>query len=409
MNDSSSAHRSYTLAVILGAYALYLGLMTILRAAFWWLNAPAEIRGMSPARWLKVLVEGWRFDLVPFTYGMGITLILLLLYAFSGRPFFRRAAFWWTWFWTALLLAVYVADTVFYRHFSTHADSRIFFWVKDPRAVAGMIFQSPSMWVTFIPIGIFLYVLYRLLRRIFQNRKGLPFPRRRPVQAAVGIPLLAVMFFTAKGRIIGHALSADQAFTDEHFFVNDFKINPFFILRSSMGQMKQNWELDLMDNDEALRIVRKEFGIDTMKYNSPVARDYTYGGDSINPNIVLIFLERKAAWKMAYFGNRDSLTPVLDSLFLRGLAFDHFYSSGTVTYEGIFGTLYGYPILFSEHPLYGTEVNNDQRIHASTGKVKTYYGLPQVLAEWGYLTAYFCPHSPAFDNMGVFLPQNGFR
>jgi len=41
--------------------------------------------------------------------------------------------------------------------------------------------------------------------------------------------------------------------------------------------------------------------------------------------------------------------------------------------------------------------------------MRKYYGIPQIFKENDYETVFFCPHTPLFDNLGNFIPKNGFN
>ena len=396
----------YPLKVIIFLYFFSLTVFLIFRILFLIYNYPFASQTLVLKKIFDGFVNGFRYDIVPLTYGFAIVMIFLLLYDLTKKMIFRRAAFWTAVLWLIFLITLYLADIVYYNKFATHLNAQVFFWLKDFPTVVKMILTAPELGFILLPALLLWGCIYLVVKRIFQCfHKEKEFNKSIFFKYVLAVTL---MFFLGKGKIIGHALSEEMAFTDDNFFMNDFKINPFFILKKSLKTIHKPFHLSLMDPEQALLHVRSDLKIDTLKYTSPIARDYVFESEkkSSLPNIVFIFLERKASWKMAYFGNKDSLTPFLDSLFLQSLSFDRFYSGGTRTFEGIFCGLFGYPVLFGEHPLYGQNTENRQRL--SSTNISTFYGLPQVLKDTGYTTIYFCPHTPRFDNMGVFLPHNGF-
>ncbi len=351
------------------------------------------------------VLQGLRFDLVPFSYGIAVSLVLLILFEFTGNKIFRRLAFWIGYVWGLILSVMYLSDAVFFNQFTVHLNAQVLFWLKDFKMVFHMILTSPQMSFIFIPFLLIGWLWYFVLKKIFRHTT--PFQIQRIVWLAVFyLMLFGIDFFVAKGRIISHALSPRYAFTDDYFAWNYFKINPFFTVKESLNEFRSAKGLSLMDNEKALKTVRQLFRIDTAKYTSPLARDILNEGEPHAYNVVLIFMERKATWKMRYFGNKDNMTPFLDNLFLNSLAFDRFFSSGTRTYEGFFGTLYGHPVLFDEHPFYGKNIND--RLETNTENIKYFYGMPHVLKEKGYYTVFFCPHVFTFDNTGIFILRNGF-
>ncbi len=358
-------------------------------------------------KFVEIFIWGIRYDFVPLTYILIITFVLLLIHRFSGQKMWKKIALVWTWIMTVLLMVLYFADIVYYKKFAVHLNTQFLYWLNDFSTVLKMLISSPDMIFIIIPALIFFVIWWFVLKKIFFLDKTFLAKKTHLGYGAYFIFLIAV-FFIGKGRIIGHSLSTQYAYNDDRFVLNDFKINAFFTLRESWKMWKNKTELNLTDNSEAVRYVQKQFGIDRPKYNSPIARDYFFSDSIVSkPNVVIIFMERKAAWKMKYFGNKEHLMPFLDSLFVNALSFDRFYSAGTRTYEGLFGTLYGYPVLFDEHPFYGGAV--DERSQLTPGNIQKFYGMPQVFQDLGYHTVFFIPHTGRFDNVGMFFYQNGFK
>jgi len=114
-----------------------------------------------------------------------------------------------------------------------------------------------------------------------------------------------------------------------------------------------------------------------------------------NPNIVLILMEGMSARLMASFGQRDGLTPFLDSIYNKSLHFSHCYSVGMRTSNGIFGTLTSWPSVLCYHP-----------IHANQSF--PFNGLPVMLHKIGYHNMFFIPHQAEFDGLNYFLPRQLF-
>ena len=353
---------------------------------------------------MDMLLWSIRFDLVPLTYITAFVYIWLLAAERKPSFFKRRVAAYVYYLGTSLLFVLALADTIYYHSFITHLNMGVLPWLKDPATVLRMILGSWHLAFMFIPGILLLVIWFRTVKKLFQRTPGIKWLEKSYIP--LHLILFVILFFLGKGRIISHPLQSGHAFNDYLFFLNDFKINAFFGIRDSWVSQKEK-DLHLMNDSLAVQRVRKMLHITETKYDSPIARDVDFQTpDSLPMNVIVILMERKAAWKMKYFGNKDSMTPFLDSLFLNALSFDRFYSSGTRTFEGLFGSLYAYPVLFSEHPLYGT--GNDLPSQQSYRPIKRYYGLPQVLKEKGYTTLFFCPHNPDFDNLITFLPLNGF-
>ena len=101
-----------------------------------------------------------------------------------------------------------------------------------------------------------------------------------------------------------------------------------------------------------------------------------------------------AAAKMKRHGNKNNLTPFLDSLSHQSLYFENIYTSGKHTFSGIFSTLFGFPTIFRQHPM---------------KSIKHYNGISTILHHYGYTTTYFTTHDGQFDNVEGFLHANDFE
>jgi phosphoglycerol transferase MdoB-like AlkP superfamily enzyme len=386
----------HSLYVILKIYLIIILIFSGLRAFFYFYNQNPKYYFSSVFKLLKSWFWGLRFDLIPVTYTLAISFLLLLIYEFTQKKLYKKIAFWITYFFLSFLIFLYAADIIYYNEFAVHLNNQILLWFNDPATIFKMIIEAPELSFMFVPFFLIMLLWYYLLKKIYYAKNA--------VKSEGGIKLhlsylflIIIMIFASKGRIIGHTLKINDAYNDDNLFYNEFKLNPYFTIKESMENEKYQI-LKLMDDADAIDRVQKFFKIIKPKYTSPVARDINNSqiqDSTAFDNVVFIFMERKATWKMKYFGNKDTMTPFLDSLFLQSLSFDRFYSSGTRTFEGIYGSLYAYPILFGEHPL--------------KNSLRQYYGIPQILKEKGFKTVFFCPHTPYFDNLSQFLPKNGFE
>ena len=113
-------------------------------------------------------------------------------------------------------------------------------------------------------------------------------------------------------------------------------------------------------------------------------------------NIVLITVESLSAEYLQYFGNKDGITPYLDSLIPRSLFFSNFYATGTRTVRGLEA------ISLSIPPTPGQSIvrrpNNEGL-----------FSLGGVLKSKGYDVNFIYGGNSFFDNMGYFFSHNGYN
>ena len=386
-------HFSNTNAVF-KTYLLTLSIFVLLRFIFIFVNFEHVSIINNLGLFFSSIVWGLRFDNVPVISVLFVPFILLIIYDFKPNRLLMKIAFWWSFILLSFLIFMYAGDIVYFNNYYMHINKQAFIWFNDPKTVFMMIFTEPRLWFMFIPFFIIEYFFYKLLIKLFRPNPEFDFVGKKAI--LLNIILLVFMFFGAKGRLISHRLMLEDAYSGENVMFDKFKINPVFSLIQSYAS-KNHSDLDLIDKKEAIKNVQNYFNIPKdSKLKSPIARKITFPDSLRQPkNVVFIFMERKATWKMKYFGNTQKMTPFLDSLFLQSMSFDNFYSGGTRTFEGIYASLYSYPIQFDYHPFKDVVI-------------KKYYGLPHILHDHNYNTVFFCPHTQKFDNLGKFLPDNGF-
>ena len=113
-------------------------------------------------------------------------------------------------------------------------------------------------------------------------------------------------------------------------------------------------------------------------------------------NVVLISMESLSGDYLKYFGNKENITPYLDSLIPKSLFFSNFYASGTRTVRGLEALSLAIP------PTPGQSIvrrpNNEGL-----------FSLGSVLKSKGYEVNYIYGGNSFFDNMGYFFSNNGYK
>lgn len=113
-------------------------------------------------------------------------------------------------------------------------------------------------------------------------------------------------------------------------------------------------------------------------------------------NVVLISVESFSGDYLAYFGNKENLTPYLDSLIPHSLFFKNFYASGTRTVRGLEALSLAIP------PTPGQSIvrrpNNEDM-----------FSMGNVMKSKGYDVRYIYGGNSFFDNMGYFFSHNGYQ
>ncbi len=383
--------------LIFKIYGFSVIIFGLFRATLYFLQRREVINdGISTASdVLSAFVWGLRYDLLIAGFIVILAFILLVIYEFIHKTFLKIIAFWWLFTVLGLAFMLAAADVVYYHKFYQHITVKALEWFDRPAVVFGMIFQEPRYWFMFVPFFLILFVFYRQLKKWFERYQ--PDPRPVKKKALIFLILLILIFISIRGRVVHAPLRLEDAFVLHNNFLNELKLNPVFVFEKSYENYLNDrmHPLKLMPEDEAVKFVQKSLKINRPVNQNPISRKTRFDTVPNRKNVVLVLMESMAAWKMAYFGNKENRTPYLDSLFKQSIAFTRMYSNGIHTYAGIYGVNYAYPEIFDKHPLKGADI-------------KVYHGLPQVLKAHHYQTAFFIPHNKDFDNLGNFLSKNAY-
>ncbi|MFL1682156.1 LTA synthase family protein [Coprobacter secundus] len=299
------------------------------------------------------------------------------------------------------------ADIPYFDYFFKHINASIFNWFGYVGTTAGMMFGEASyllaMAFLILMIALFCFLSKRILKLTVRDfsishRRNTGIKTKSLIFICSAL-LIGACMFGIRGRTGYNPIRVSAAYYCNNTFLNQLGISPSFnLLRSSLEASKsENKGLELMDENAALGLVRKELGItDSIPEISPIARKIVAEKSPEHRNVVLVFMESMSAKLLNRYGNTENLTPTLDSLARQSLCFDRFYSAGTHTNHAIHSVLYSYPALMKRNSMKGAVI-------------PFYAGLPTILQDNGYETLFFMTHESQYDNMNGFLRTNGFK
>ena len=270
-----------------------------------------------------------------------------------------------------------------------------------------MVIQEPTFLIFFFVFVAFtLFYLY-LLKKIFREHilflKDSPIPAFS-VKSFLLLPLIlvtwALTFLGIRGRMNEKSpIIPGTAFFSNYPFINQLGLNPVFtLMRSTLdNQNPENKYFHKIDDVAALKTMNSLLhGDPKLNDISPIAHMEISDAPFKGRNIVIVIMESMSAAKMKRFGNTDNLTPFMDSLANHCWSFDHIYSAGIHTYNGVYSTLFAHPAIMKRHSM--------QLVN-----VPQMSGFSNVLGANGYQTIFFTTHDEMFDNMSGFLTANGFN
>jgi len=302
-----------------------------------------------------------------------------------------------------LVFAIGFADIPYFNYFFKHLNASIFNWNEEGGTTMGMVFGEASYYVYMalfiITILLFGYLIFMVSKRLLRKNQEKLNPKQYAIYVPLTFILIALCIFGIRGRFGYNPIKTSQAYFCDNSFLNQLGINPsFYFMRDVIESSKKHYNVDdLISEEEAIPIVRKALGIDSLKMNtgeSPIVRDVIAEGKPKNMNVVVILMESMSADLLNVKENGKSITPFLNQLITESYYFENFYSAGTHTNHGIMATLYGLPALFDRNMMKNVDIPLCK-------------GLPNILQQQGYRTMFFMTHEAQYDNMNAFLLENG--
>ena len=345
----------------------------------------------------KIFIIGFLFDIGSLSYLLSIYGIYLLIIpkSFYGKKLDR------------ILQKFFYGFFLFIYIFSFLAE--ITFWQEYQRRF------------NFIAVDYLLYT-YEVIENIHQT---LPLP------LLIGIILILVflsIFLASKKGAYKNTFNNSDGFLTKlyplvlifftfgifHFFINntdaEFSSNnnenelsksglySFFSAYKS-NELNFNEFYNTIPKNEAYKILRNSLNYNDIKFNSNknnISRIEENSKKEQTPNVIFIGLESMSASFLKRYGDTLNLTPAIDSLQKKSIAFTNMYATGTRTIRGLES------ISLSIPPTPGRSIikrTNNEKL----------FNISEVFKEKGYNSTFFYGGDAHFDNMLHFFGNNGFN
>ncbi|MEO6583751.1 MAG: LTA synthase family protein [Ferruginibacter sp.] len=155
----------------------------------------------------------------------------------------------------------------------------------------------------------------------------------------------------------------------------------------------------LIDNTDAFTILRNDLSEAGTNFTQPaysIRRTVHNGEGNTTPNVIMITLESFSADFMQVFGNKENLTPFLDSLATNSVLFTNMYATGSRTVRGMEALSLSIP------PTPGSSIvrrpNNNNLFTVGT-----------IFKKAGYTRSFIYGGDGYFDNMNQYFGSNGYN
>ncbi|MCB1788704.1 MAG: LTA synthase family protein [Gammaproteobacteria bacterium] len=409
MTSSATSLRSPPIvgdALFLIAYtASLLVVLALVRGLLLYINADLAA-DIPPVELVRAFFIGVRFDLI-VTCLLGVPLVMALLLPRGLGT--RRLAIAWLAAGGLLVIFAGVVEPEFYREFHTRLNSIAFHYLsEDAGTVSSMIWNGYPV-VRYVLLWLLLGVLYvgALLwaHRATLPRSGTPYSPL-PMRIVLVMAMTFLVAWGARGTLrSGPPLRWGDAFHSPHLFANHLALNGSYTLAKAamdVSNDKGSQWLDIMPAVDAQARVRDALLTDNDELLSSGARVVLRRHSPLprlpKPprNVVLIIMESFSGAFTGALGSDAGITPAFDRLASQGLLFDHFFSNGTHTHQGMFATGTCFPNLPGHEYLMQQPEGQHQ-----------FSGLPVLLDHERFDDVYVYNGHFAWDNQEGFFRNQG--
>lgn len=374
----------------------FLALSQILRIVFFvWQYDQVSWNIIS---FFRTLLTGLFFDIGTITF---VSLTAIIYYTMLPNRFIGS----WTdkilvWFFTALtvfiLVFTFFAEITFWDEFKTRFNFiAVDYLIYTHEVVANIQESYPLPLLVGGVILITASVLFLFFRRhafthAFTNKISL---KERGIVLATA---LLVSFFYISFINNYQAEWSENRYNSE---ISKSGIYSFFAAFRN-NQMKYDEFYTSINNDKAFEIVRNKLkspDSEFTKENYSIHRTITDSVTAeIKKNVVFILVESLSGSFLTTFGNKQNITPFLDSLAQKSIFFENLYATGTRTVRGMEAVTLCIP------PTPGQSIVKRPDNH-------NLYTVCNVFKNRQYDCNFFYGGDGYFDNMNSYFGGNGFN
>lgn len=294
---------------------------------------------------------------------------------------------------TLILVINAGAEITFWNEFNVRFNFIAVDYLVYTTEVLGNIWESYNIpLIAIVIISITVAILFSLRKTLLHTRtESMRFAKRT---------VFFLLYMSVAGAAYLFTNNRLKNISDNNF-VNELGGNGMYEFGAAFWNNEIDYNTFYAVNDD-----RKNISILRNMLHSPgstftsdplsIEREINSPDTSHKWNIILISVESLSADYLQFFGNKENITPNMDSLIPHSLFFRNFYASGTRTVRGLEAISLAIP------PTPGQSIvrrpdNEDM------------FTLGTVLLQNNYEVNYIYGGNSFFDNMGYFFGHNGYR
>ncbi|PVX49815.1 phosphoglycerol transferase MdoB-like AlkP superfamily enzyme [Balneicella halophila] len=344
----------------------------------------------------KTLFFGLFFDIgvISFFTIIYFTYLILFPNKWVGTIFDKLFTYTFYFITTIILTFSFFAEFTFWEEFQNRFNFIAVDYLIYTYEVVENINQSYPIPLLLLIIFLLVFLQYFILKKqkAFTHTFSLKITKKQQLLLFIG--LLIPLFF-------GFYISNTDAEWSKNRYENEISkagIYSFFAAfrnnELSYTDFYKTQDLEYSFKDLKQKLITQN---DTLFSNEPNSIERTIKSyrTEIKPNVIFICLESFNADFLNNFGNKNNITPNLDSLINQSISFENLYATGTRTVRGMEA------IMLSVPPSPGRSI-------VKRKDNTNLYNIGDVFKEKGYSRTFFYGGDGYFDNMNTFFGGNGF-
>lgn len=299
------------------------------------------------------------------------------------------------WFYILVFILLFnaVAEWLFWDEFSTRFNFIAVDYLIYTTEVVGNITQSyPIEWIIFAIAVLAVLIISKVKPWIKSSSEDYtPFKARTKYLAIYGVVFMLLLF----------TVTSKYHHFSKNVFVNELSGNGMYELFAAHRNNELDYDrfykgVDIPDAFSLVRANLKTPGTEFVSRNPySITRKIQSPGREKKLNVVLISVESLSAEFLGRWGNKDRITPFLDSLSEHSLLFTNLYATGTRTVRGLEALSLCVP------PTPGQSI-------IRRPENESLFSLGKVFNDKGYISQFIYGGYSYFDNMGYFFKNNSY-
>lgn len=350
---------------------------------------------------VNTFLIGFLFDIgtISFFIAPYALYLLILPKKFHGSLFDKMITYFAYTLGLIIFIFSFIAEIGFWVEFKSRFNFIAVDYLIYTNEVVKNIVESYPLPIILVTMFIILFILFYLtsknniFRKTFENQNTF----KQKLTPAILIVALSIFF--------GLFISNKNAEQFKNRYNNELAKSGIYSFFSAFrtNELSYTEFYKTINIDQAFAIVKNKLKSSNDRLLFPEKNEIFRTVDNadslstpIHPNVIFICIESLSADFMTAMGNKDFITPNLDSLSSKSLFFTNIFATGTRTVRGMEA------ITLSIPPTPGRSIvkrNNNQNL----------FTIGEVFRQEGYERNFFYGGDGYFDNMNTFFGGNGFN